>query len=310
MASPIAYLDANLPTEERVTDLLSRMTLEEKVGQMCQYLLPSLGFSRQPEAVVDAEAGPAPDSDDSTMRYTPVDQASVPTLIAQGLIGSILSETDPARINAAQKLAEQSRLGVPLLCATDAIHGHAMHAGATVFPAPIGLAASWDRSLIRQVAQATAREMRACNLHWTFSPNVDVLRDGRWGRSGETFGEDPYLVGQLGAAMIAGYQCADDPEAYVMACAKHYIAGGEPLIHPDIVEIVAFIAENGIKPIVLTNAAKLTPGLLCQPRRAGLAGSTLHIDCHQNRPGGRAGMRLSTTNCVNTTLTESPPSKG
>lgn len=228
MASPIAYLDANLPTEERVTDLLSRMTLEEKVGQMCQYLLPSLGFSRQPEAVVDAEAGPAPDSDDSTMRYTPVDQASVPTLIAQGLIGSILSETDPARINAAQKLAEQSRLGVPLLCATDAIHGHAMHAGATVFPAPIGLAASWDRSLIRQVAQATAREMRACNLHWTFSPNVDVLRDGRWGRSGETFGEDPYLVGQLGAAMIAGYQCADDPEAYVMACAKHYIAGGEP----------------------------------------------------------------------------------
>ncbi|NLE45054.1 MAG: radical SAM protein [Chloroflexi bacterium] len=88
------------------------------------------------------------------------------------------------------------------------------------------------------------------------------------------------------------------------------IVGGEPLVHPQIVEIVAFIAENGIKPIMLTNAAKLTPGLLCQPRRAGLAGSTLHIDCHQNRPGGRAGMRLSTTNCVNTTLTESPPSKG
>jgi beta-glucosidase len=98
-----------------------------------------------------------------------------------------------------------------------------------VFPAPIGLAATWDRDLVTRVAQATAREMRASNLHWTFTPNVDVMRDGRWGRTGETFGEDPYLVSEMGVATIRGLQGdLSDPEAHVLACAKHYIAGGEP----------------------------------------------------------------------------------
>jgi beta-glucosidase len=221
MTDLLPYLDPSLPVPDRVDDLLSRMTLEEKVGQMCQYLLPDVDL---------AEAAPPPtgDDDDATMRYSEASRNSVPDLIARGLIGSILSVTDPARVNAAQRLAARSRLGIPLLFGIDAIHGNAMHPGATVFPAPIGLAATWDRDLVRDVAEATAREMRACNLHWTFSPNVDVLRDGRWGRSGETFGESPYAVGQLGVAMIRGYQDQTYPEAYVMACAKHYIAGGEP----------------------------------------------------------------------------------
>jgi beta-glucosidase len=220
MTDLLPYRDPSLPVIERVNDLLGRMTLEEKVGQMCQYLLPDEGIEALPSSWDD--------DDDATMRYSEASRTSVPDLIARGLIGSILSVTDPARVNAAQRLAASSRLGIPLLFGIDAIHGNAMHPGATVFPAPIGLAATWDRDLVRGVAKVTARETRACNLHWTFSPNVDVLRDGRWGRSGETFGESPYLVGQLGVAMIEGYQDEADAGAYVMACAKHYIAGGEP----------------------------------------------------------------------------------
>lgn len=226
------YLDPQRPITERVADLMSRMTLEEKVGQMCQYLLPEDAFRATPRTGSSSCGQPAEDivadSDDSTMRYDAEERKSVAAMIAKGQIGSILSVTDPVLVNQAQALTEESRLKIPLLFGIDAIHGNAMHAGATVFPAPIGLAASWDTDLVRRVARATAEEVRSCNLHWTFSPNVDVLRDGRWGRAGETFGEDPYLVGQMGIAMTEGYQTADETDTYVMACAKHYIAGGEP----------------------------------------------------------------------------------
>jgi beta-glucosidase len=233
MSHTTPYLNPDLPVAARVDDLMDRMTLEEKVGQMCQYLLPDLPLMPKPPAPettgADSDTPPEDDADDSTMLYSKASQQSVPGLIARGLIGSILSETDPTRLNEAQTLAEQSRLKIPLLFGIDAIHGNALHPGATVFPAPIGLAATWDPELVTEVARATAREVRACNLHWTFSPNVDVLRDGRWGRSGETFGEDPYLVGRMGVAMVRGYQDGDHPEHYVMACPKHYIAGGEPV---------------------------------------------------------------------------------
>jgi beta-glucosidase len=250
------YLDPGLPVQDRVKDLLERMTLEEKVGQMCQYLLPDLplipqaGPTPEPASGEDTAATMVGgDTDDSTMHYTEASQQTVPSLIAQGLIGSILSETDPERLNEAQALAEQSRLGIPLLLGIDAIHGNAMHRGATVFPAPIGLAATWDTDLVTRVAKATAREMHACNLHWTFSPNVDVLRDGRWGRSGETFGEDPYLVGRMGVAMVRGYQDEESPEHYVMACAKHYIAGGEP---PNGLNFAAMdLSERGLREVFL-----------------------------------------------------------
>ena len=223
MTGNAPYLNPELSIEERVADLLGRMTLEEKVGQMCQYLLP------RDEDLAQAQAEPVGDVDDSTIRYDEESRQSVPGLIAGGLIGSILSESDPARLNAAQRLASSSRLGIPLLFGIDAIHGNAMQPGATVFPAPIGFAATWDRDLVTRVAQATARELRAGNLHWTFTPNVDVVRDGRWGRTGETFGEDPYLVSEMGVASIRSFQGnLSDPQAHVLACAKHYIAGGEP----------------------------------------------------------------------------------
>jgi beta-glucosidase len=206
---------------------MSRMTLEEKVGQMCQYLLPRADILPEERSMTPSD--PTGDLDDSTMHYNEASTGAIPSLIERGLIGSILSESDPERLNAAQRLASSSRLGIPMILGIDAIHGNAMHSGSTVFPAPIGLAATWDIDLVERIARATAREMRALNLHWTFSPNVDVCRDGRWGRVGETFGADPYLAAQMGVAMVRGYQGdRSDPRAHVLACAKHYIAGGEP----------------------------------------------------------------------------------
>jgi beta-glucosidase len=227
---------------------MSRMTLEEKVGQMCQYLLPRddpLTGLRGGDQAVSGD-----DVDDSSARYSAESRRSIPGLIERGLIGSILSESDPQRLNAAQRLTERSRLGIPMIYGIDAIHGNAMHPGATVFPAPIGLAATWDPELAERVARVTAGEMRALNLHWTFSPNVDVVRDGRWGRVGETFGEDPYLVAQMGMAMIRGYQGdLSDPQAHVLACAKHYVAGGEP---PNGLNFAAMdVSERGLRETYL-----------------------------------------------------------
>ncbi|MCL1830193.1 MAG: glycoside hydrolase family 3 C-terminal domain-containing protein, partial [Oscillospiraceae bacterium] len=121
-----------------------------------------------------------------------------------------------------------TRLGIPLLFGIDAIHGHALHRKATIFPSQLALAAAWNDDLIYQVGRVTAREVAADGLHWTFSPVLCLGRDTRWGRIDETFGEDPYLAGRLGAAIVRGYQgddlAADDS---ILACAKHYIGYGE-----------------------------------------------------------------------------------
>ncbi len=238
----LPYLNAQLPIEDRVNDLLQRMTLEEKVGQMCQYVFPKdVSVSGDP---------PAADADDFSVQYTSEERQVIPDLIRRGCIGSILSETDPERLNALQRLASNSRLGVPLLFATDAIHGNAMHTGSAVYPAPISLAATWDCDLAERIARATALELRASNLHWTFSPNVDVARDGRWGRFGETFGEDPYLIGELGKAMVRGYQGdLSNPNEQVLACAKHFIAGGEP---PNGINIASMdLSERALREVFL-----------------------------------------------------------
>jgi beta-glucosidase len=208
----VSYRDASLPAEQRAEFLLREMTLEEKIGQMCQYVAVAA-----PESVgnVDEDAG---------YELSLAEQAR---LIRGGRVGSFLKVPDHATANRLQELARTSRLGVPLLIATDAIHGHAMDAeGGTVFPSPIGLASSFDPALLHDVARVTAREMRATGFHWTFSPNLDVVRDARWGRCGETFGEDPLLASELGAAMVRGYQGPQLSNDDVLACAKHLVAGG------------------------------------------------------------------------------------
>lgn len=124
-----------------------------------------------------------------------------------------------------QKIATQSGAKIPLLFGIDAIHGHCLNKRATVFPTQLSMACSFDPELIKKMGRATAREVSADGLHWTFSPVLCLARDIRWGRVGETFGEDPFLAGELGAAIIEGYQGGDD--ASIIACAKHYIGYGE-----------------------------------------------------------------------------------
>ncbi|MFT4136949.1 glycoside hydrolase family 3 N-terminal domain-containing protein [Microbacterium sp.] len=188
-----AYLDPELPVAERVADLVARMTPAEKVGQMLQ---------------LDARD----DLDDEVLRVN---------------VGSLL-HTSPERLVRAHELVEQTRLRIPILVGEDCIHGHSFWEGATIFPTQLGMAASWDAGLIEQVARATAVEVAATGVHWTFSPVLCIARDLRWGRVGETFGEDPFLIGELASAMVRGYQGAGlHDDTAILATAKHFAAYSE-----------------------------------------------------------------------------------
>lgn len=187
------YLNPQAELEARVDDLLGRMTVQEKVGQML---------------MLDARG----DLDDA---------------ITDRLAGSIL-HTSPELMAQAHALAADTRLGIPLLVADDGIHGHSFWPGATIFGTQLAMAGSWSPELVEQCGRVTAVEMAATGMHWTFSPVLCITRDLRWGRVNETFGEDPHLIGELGAAMIRGYQGEglDDPDS-VLACAKHFAGYSE-----------------------------------------------------------------------------------
>jgi beta-glucosidase len=200
------------------------MTLEEKIGQMCQYVAP-LHIQETIDRMkknMKLKKG-----DDQYGMYPGINADSLRHLVKLGRIGSFLHVKDLKEANDLQKIALGSRLKIPLIIGIDAIHGHAHIYGATVYPTQLSLASSWDESLAYEIAKATALEMRATGMQWTFSPNVELARDPRWGRTGETFGEDPVLVGRMGAAFTKGYQ-GDLGKNNVIACAKHFIGGGEP----------------------------------------------------------------------------------
>eukprot|EP01029_Cantina_marsupialis_P008270 TRINITY_DN1964_c0_g1_i1.p1 TRINITY_DN1964_c0_g1~~TRINITY_DN1964_c0_g1_i1.p1 ORF type:complete len:778 (+),score=59.85 TRINITY_DN1964_c0_g1_i1:290-2623(+) len=219
------YLNEKLPVEQRVEDLLSRMTLEEKIAQMCQYVGPD--HIREAEAVMSDKDL----HDNDAMGYYPnLSVEGLEEMTRKGLVGSFLHVKTAEEANHLQKLAQESRLKIPLLIGIDAIHGNALYQGATVYPTPIGMASTWDLELVKQSARETALEMRAMGAQWAFTPNVDIARDARWGRVGESFGEDPYLVSELGVAMIQGMQGDNFTGTdRVIACAKHLIAGSEPV---------------------------------------------------------------------------------
>ena len=145
-------------------------------------------------------------------------------MVIDGKIGSFLHVLDPKESNALQTLALKSRLKIPLIIGIDAIHGNGMVKGTTVYPSPISISSTFSDTLSFLVGQQTGLEMRATGAQWAFTPNIDVLRDPRWGRVGETFGEDPLLVSNMGSSMIKGLQTNK-----VIACAKHFIAGSEPV---------------------------------------------------------------------------------
>jgi beta-glucosidase len=189
----VDYLDPALPVADRVADLLARMTLAEKVGQMMQLSAPD-GLKEQ---------------------------------VLEKHVGSVL-HASPELVLEAHDLTEQTRLRIPLLIGEDAIHGHSFCDGATIFPTQLGMAATWSPDLVERMARATAVEAAATGLHWTFSPVLCVARDLRWGRVNETFGEDPFLIGELASAAVRGYQGNGlaDPTA-VLATAKHFAGYSE-----------------------------------------------------------------------------------
>lgn len=178
--------------DAKVEQLLGQMTLDEKIGQLNQQ--SGTGFS---DGMVN--------------------------LVRNGAVGSILNEVDPDVINKLQREAvEESRLGIPLIFARDVIHGFK-----TIFPIPLGQAATWNADLVRDGARVAAEEAAAVGIRWTFSPMLDISRDARWGRIAESSGEDPYLTTVMGVAMIQGYQGDDlSQPTSIAACAKHFAGYG------------------------------------------------------------------------------------
>ena len=220
-----AYLNPKLTVEERVKDLMSRMTLEDKVYQMCQYV--GIEHVKEAESQLTAEEL---DKNDAKGFYPGLRSRDIERLTTEGKIGSFLHVVTPEEANRLQKLAQQSPLKIPLLIGIDAIHGNGLVSGATIYPSPISQAATFDDALIKEGSKQTAFEMRANGMHWSFTPNIDVLRDPRWGRTGETYGEDPYLVGNMGVATITGLQSDNfTGQDHVIACAKHLIAGSSSI---------------------------------------------------------------------------------
>ena len=176
---------------ERVEALLQQMTLQEKIGQLNQ--LSVGGFDPNAAGMMRA-----------------------------GMVGSILNECNPKVLNRYQKAAvEESRLGIPLIISRDVIHGFK-----TMFPIPLGLAATFDPELVEQGARVAAVEATASGIRWTFSPMLDIARDPRWGRIAEGSGEDTYLDAQMGVAMVKGYQGETIDNTSMAACVKHFVAYG------------------------------------------------------------------------------------
>lgn len=180
---------------QRIDALLARMTLEDKVGQL-----------QQLDGLAEGD-------------YRP----EHPELVRKGLLGATLNVRGAARTNRLQRIAlEESRLGIPLLFGFDVIHGYR-----TIFPIPLGQAASWDPEAVERAAAVAAAEARAVGLRWTFAPMLDIARDPRWGRIAEGAGEDPYLASAMARAQVHGYQGGDgSAPGKLMACAKHWVAYG------------------------------------------------------------------------------------
>lgn len=180
-----------------VSDLMSRMTLQEKIGQL------------NLQVAGDITTGQAQDT-------------QVAGLVKEGKMGGVFNLKGVEKIKALQKIAvEQSRLGIPLLVGMDVIHGYE-----TIFPIPFALSCSWDLAAIEEAARIAAKEASADGINWVYSPMVDICVDARWGRISEGNGEDPYLGAQIAGAMIRGYQGDYSSRENVMACMKHFALYG------------------------------------------------------------------------------------
>lgn len=217
------YKNPNLPIEQRVADLLGRMTIEEKVAQMTSL------WVKKPQQIDEPGTFTFPDRGD----FSP-EKADIYIKHGIGHISRQRERKDARQsavfANAVQKyLVEKTRLGIPAIFHDEVLHGH-MAKGGTHYPQPIALASSWDTNLITKIFTAAALEVRARGGHQVLGPNLDLGRDPRWGRTEETYGEDPYLVSRMGVACIKALQ-GNGPNVdneHVIATAKHFTAHGQP----------------------------------------------------------------------------------
>ncbi|MFG2196564.1 glycoside hydrolase family 3 N-terminal domain-containing protein [Streptomyces sp. NPDC048639] len=214
------YRDARAPVQQRVADLLGRMTLKEKAGQMDQIAVARM------QGDCEWSGGAL---DETCMKTVLDDYAAGSVLSGGGMGPEKNTPSDWARmVNSVQKYAvENSRLHIPVLYGVDAVHGHNNVLGATVFPHQIGLGATWDARTVRDSGAATARAVAATGIDWNFSPVADLARDQRWGRYYETYGEDPLLAGALAAAATRGTEHAGGAKR-VAATVKHFAGYSEP----------------------------------------------------------------------------------
>ncbi|WP_281173232.1 glycoside hydrolase family 3 protein, partial [Deinococcus pimensis] len=215
------YLDPSASVEDRVRDLLGRMTLEEKVGQL---------------AMIDVTRLMGRDEWDRG----PLNEEWMGRVLDERHVGSLLSGGGSAPVpntpqawarmtNDLQRFAtSRSRLKIPILYGADGVHGHNNVVGATIFPHNLGLAATFDPALARATASVTARALRATGVTWNFAPDADVGRDPRWGRFYETWGEDPLLASRMVRESVLGLQGDTLGPASVVATVKHFAAYGAP----------------------------------------------------------------------------------
>ncbi len=217
-----AYRNPKLPIEQRIADLLSRMTLEEKVAQI-QGVWENEQFMKTPESRFVDEKGAFEPAQAAVLMKEGMGQMSRPS---EGRGPREMAEFT----NTMQKwMKENTRLGIPILFHDECLHGHVAMKG-TSYPQPIGLASTWDPELVHEVFTATAAEARARGAQECLAPVLDLAREPRWGRTEETYGEDPYLVSRIGVAAIKGLQ-GDGPtidKAHVLATAKHFAVHGQP----------------------------------------------------------------------------------
>lgn len=230
--------------EKRIENLISKMTFEEKIGQMnqvsffavddkaiAQYSEDDMNTFLERMGIAGGQGQKKPSQMTKDEKVALIRQAAAQMLdnniiqpVKAGGIGSLLNVTDPEMVNKLQKEAMgNSRLGIPLIIGRDVIHGFK-----TIFPIPLGQAASFSPQIVEEGARVAAVEARSTGVTWTFAPMLDISRDARWGRIAESLGEDPYLAGILGAAMVKGFQGngnLNDPNS-IAACVKHFVGYG------------------------------------------------------------------------------------
>ncbi|MDF9811573.1 beta-glucosidase [Streptomyces sp. SPB162] len=218
--SSTSYTDSRAPIDLRVKDLLKRMTLEEKIGQMDQIAVARV------QGDCEWSGGAL---NDTCLKSVLGDYAAGSILSGGGMGPAVNTPAEWAKmVNAVQKYAvDNTRLHIPVLYGVDAVHGHNNVLGATVFPHQIGLGATWDPATVRAAGASTARAVAATGIDWNFAPVADLARDQRWGRYYETFAEDPLLAGTLAAASVTGIETANGAK-HVVASVKHFGGYSEP----------------------------------------------------------------------------------